>query len=93
MPPRHRARAHGRAHAGRGRAGCNGHVDESHVEAKQSNHEDAKVSQPANGNGRGASDMTLTKWLDMNLDKFDGSRTPMEMQVGFAPWRNIWMHW
>ena len=25
-----------------------------------------------------ASNMMLTKWLDMNLDKFDGSRTPMD---------------
>uniref|UniRef100_A0ACD5YCX7 Uncharacterized protein n=1 Tax=Avena sativa TaxID=4498 RepID=A0ACD5YCX7_AVESA len=68
MPPRHRGRARGRA----------GRVGGSDVEAEQSNHEDAEVSQSANSNGRGASNMTLTKWLDMNLDKFDGLGTPMD---------------
>jgi hypothetical protein len=33
--------------------------------------------------------MTFTQWLDMKLDKFDGSGTPMD---GFAAWRNTWMH-
>jgi hypothetical protein len=36
------------------------------------------VSQSANSDGHGASNMTLTQWLDMKLDKFDGSGTPMD---------------
>ncbi|KAK1648307.1 hypothetical protein QYE76_066112 [Lolium multiflorum] len=36
------------------------------------------MSQSANSDGRGASDMTLTKWLDMKLDKFEGLGTPMD---------------
>jgi hypothetical protein len=78
MPPRRRGRARGRAHAGRGRAGRNGHAEESNVDTELSNHRDAEVSQSANSDGRGASNMTLTKWLDMKLDKFDGSGTPMD---------------
>jgi hypothetical protein len=53
-------------------------VDESDAEGEQSHHIDAEVSQSANSDGRGASDMTLTKWLDMKLDKFEGSGTPMD---------------
>jgi hypothetical protein len=53
-------------------------VGESDAEAEQSHHSDAEVSQSANSDGRGASDMTLTKWLDMKLDKFEGSGTPMD---------------
>ncbi|KAK1646969.1 hypothetical protein QYE76_064774 [Lolium multiflorum] len=76
MPPRRRGRARGRAHARRGRVGRNGRAEGSDVE--QSNREDAEVSQSANSDGHGASNMTLTQWLDMKLDKFDGSGTPMD---------------
>ncbi|XP_047085586.1 uncharacterized protein LOC124696973 isoform X2 [Lolium rigidum] len=78
MPPRRRGRARGRAHARRGRTGRNGRVEESDAEAEQSHHSDAEVSQSANSDGRGAADMTLTKWLEMKLDKFEGSGTPMD---------------
>jgi phage-related protein len=53
-------------------------VGESDAEAEQSHHSDAEVSQSANSDGCGASDMTLTKWLDLKLDKFEGSGTPMD---------------
>ncbi|KAK1649408.1 hypothetical protein QYE76_067213 [Lolium multiflorum] len=65
MPPRRRGRA-------RGRAGRNGRAEE------HSHREDEEVSQSGNSDGQGASTMTLTKWLDMKLDKFDGSGTPMD---------------
>ena len=73
MPPR--AARGGRR--GR-RGGRNGHVAESDAEVEQSHHEEANVSQSANRDEHHASSMTLTKWLDMNLDKFDGSGTPMD---------------
>lgn len=65
MPPRRRGRA-------RGRAGRNGRAEE------HSHREDEEVSQSGNSDGQGASNMTLTKWLDMKLEKFDGSGTPMD---------------
>ncbi|KAM0844365.1 hypothetical protein ACQ4PT_057105 [Festuca glaucescens] len=78
MPPRRRGRARGQAHARRGRVGHNGRAEGSDVEVEQSNREDAEVSQSANSDGHCASNMTLTKWLDMKLDKFEGSGTPMD---------------
>uniref|UniRef100_A0ACD5U884 Uncharacterized protein n=1 Tax=Avena sativa TaxID=4498 RepID=A0ACD5U884_AVESA len=39
---------------------------------------DEEVSQSGNSDGHHGANMTLTKWLDMKLDKFDGSGTPMD---------------
>jgi hypothetical protein len=74
MPPRRRGRARGRA-GHNGRTGRNGRAEES--EAEQSHHEDDEVSQSGNSDGRRGPHMTLTKWLDMKLETFDGSGTPM----------------
>uniref|UniRef100_A0ACD6AG25 Uncharacterized protein n=1 Tax=Avena sativa TaxID=4498 RepID=A0ACD6AG25_AVESA len=52
----------------RGRAGRNGRAGGS----------DEEVSQSGNSDGHHGANMTLTKWLDMKLDKFDGSGTPMD---------------
>lgn len=71
MPPRRRGRA-------RGRAGRNGRAEESEAEDEHNHREDEEVSQSGNSDGRGASNMTLTKWLGMKLDKFDGSGSPMD---------------
>ncbi|XP_024315542.1 uncharacterized protein LOC112270974 [Brachypodium distachyon] len=71
MPPRRRGRGGGRGNNGGGGSDANQPTGSSHGDAE------ASVSQSSDHDAP-APTMTLSKWLAMRLDTFDGTGTPME---------------